>query len=60
MLYNNLTEHLESEENQIRKCKNNKNDIDNFVSRIVSCNKVIEEEQQQADIIRKDLEKLQV
>ena len=43
MLFNNLTEHLESEENHIRKCKMNKSDIDNFATRIVSCNKVIEE-----------------
>jgi hypothetical protein len=32
-----------------------KSDIDNFASRITSCNKVIEEETQQADNIKKDL-----
>ena len=37
-----------------------KSDIDNFATRISSCNKVIEEEAQQADNIKKDLEKLQV
>ena len=38
----------------------NKSDIDNFASRIASCFKVIEEESQQADNIKKDLEKLQI
>lgn len=38
----------------------NKSDIDNFATRISSCNKVIEEETQQADNIKKDLEKLQL
>jgi hypothetical protein len=33
----------------------NKGDIDNFVTRIASCSKVIEEESQQADNIKKDL-----
>ena len=33
----------------------NKSDIDNFATRIASCNKVIEEEAQQADNIKKDL-----
>ena len=37
----------------------NKSDIDNFSTRIASCNKVIEEETQQADNIKKDLDKLQ-
>lgn len=37
-----------------------KSDIDNFATRIASCNKVIEEETQQADNIKKDLEKLQL
>ncbi len=37
----------------------NKGDIDNFASRIASCNKVIEEQQHQADNIKKDLEKLE-
>ncbi len=37
----------------------NKSDIDNFATRIASCNKVIEEETQQADNIKKDLDKLQ-
>lgn len=60
MLFNNLTEHLESEENHQRKCKMSKSDIDNFATRIASCNKVIEEETQQADNIKKDLEKLQL
>ena len=60
MLYQNLNEHIESEENHQRKCKMNKSDIDNFATRISSCNKVIEEEAQQADNIKKDLEKLQI
>jgi chromosome segregation ATPase len=60
MLFNNLTEHLESEENHQRKCKMSKSDIDNFATRIASCIKVIEEETQQADNIKKDLEKLQL
>jgi len=55
MLYQNLNEHIESEENHQRKCKMNKSDIDNFATRIASCNKVIEEETQQADNIKKDL-----
>lgn len=59
MLFNNLTEHLESEENHQRKCKMSKSDIDNFATRIASCAKVIEEESQQADNIKKDLDKLQ-
>ena len=60
MLYQNLNEHIESEENHQRKCKMNKSDIDNFATRIASCSKVIEEEAQQADNIKKDLEKLQI
>ena len=38
----------------------NKSDIDNFATRIASCQKVVEEEGQQADNIKKDLEKLQI
>ena len=38
----------------------NKGDIDNFVSRIISCNKTIEDQNMQADNIKKDLEKLEV
>jgi len=60
MLFNNLSEHLESEENHQRKCKINKSDIDSFSTRIASCLKVIEEEGQQATSIKKDLEKLQL
>lgn len=59
MLFNNLNEHLESEEKIQNRCKENKNNIDSLVTRIASCNKVIQEEAQQGDNFKKDLEKLQ-
>ncbi len=58
MLYTNLTEHLESEENHIKKCKMTKDEIDGFISRITSCNRIIEQETLHADNIKKDLQKL--
>ena len=46
---------MEHEENHIKKCKMTKDEIDGFVTRITSCNRMIEEETVHADTIKKDL-----